>query len=156
MITRRQYRVNVCSIAILAIAWLATTGVSAGDYVPFPGKIEVNLVRVESAKDVVVSFETWPGFARETTIELPGIAIPTDSARADTCERDMAAKSRAFTQQFVSEAKMIYVQDMRMETSADTTVFADIMSDQGSLIRALQAKGLARPESVPAKTSWCK
>lgn len=147
---------TVRGIAILTVGLAMSSIASAADYVPFPGKIAVTLVRVETAKDIVVSFETWPGFARNTTIELPGIAIPHDSPQTDDCERQRAVKALAFTQQYFDEAKSIYVQDMRMETSADTTAFSDIISDQGSLTQALESQGLARSANVPAKTSWCR
>lgn len=126
------------------------------DYVPFPGKLPVTLVSVDSPKEVVVSFETWPGFRRNTTIVLPGIVVPVDTPQADACERELAAKALEFTQKFVDDAKQLYVQDMRMETSADATVLSDIITDHGSLTQALKAEGLARADSVPTETSWCK
>jgi hypothetical protein len=105
---------------------------------------------------VVISLETWPGFRRNTTIVLPGIAVPVDTPQATECEREKAAKALEFTQKFLGDAKKIFVQDMRMETSADESALSDIITDHGSLTQALKDEGLARADSAPADTAWCK
>ncbi|MBI1195239.1 MAG: hypothetical protein GC138_05285 [Gammaproteobacteria bacterium] len=155
---RKKIR-NTGLVRIMMLLFLGAGAPNAGagtDYVPFPGRIAVTPVRVETAKNVIVSFETWPGFSRNTTIELPGIAIPVDIPGADACERQRSVKALAFTRRFLAEAKAVYVQDMRMETSADSVVYSDLISDRGSLIRALETEGLARPAKVPPRLSWCK
>jgi len=43
-----------------------------------------------------------------------------------------------------------------METSADTDVVTAVYTEKGSLVQALQKKGLARSSSIDAKKPWCK
>jgi len=87
---------------------------------------------------------------------LPGIEIPRDTPQSDDCEREKAARVLDFSRQFIDEAKKVFVNDMRMETSASEEAFSDILTDKGSLIQALKKEGLARPDSVAPETSWCQ
>lgn len=125
------------------------------EYVPFPGKLAVKLLDVEAPNVIFVNFETWPGFPRSVHVVLPGIAVPEDTPQADDCERDKAARAMTFARQFVTEAGKLYVQDLRMETSADTDGYSDILTEHGSLSQALVKEGLARSDTVAPDTSWC-
>ncbi|HHJ17588.1 MAG TPA: hypothetical protein ENJ80_12900 [Gammaproteobacteria bacterium] len=137
------------SLALLA------SGMTFAEYVPFPGKLEVRLLDVVAPNVVFVNFEAWPGFPRSVQITLPGLAVPEDTPQSDDCEREKAARAAAFTRDFLADAKKIYVQDMRMETSADKEAVSPILTDKGSLASVLEKEGLARPDSVDPDTSWC-
>lgn len=126
---------------------------AAADYVPFPGKIRVTVVAVESPRDLVVSYETWPGFRRDTLIRLPGVVVPEPTAGSPACERELAARALAFTQGFIDDASRVWVQDIHMETSADPVGSSDVLTDRGSLKAALIEAGLARSES---DGPWCQ
>lgn len=154
MFSKNKHTVSGRAVMAIVIGCLYS-GLLAAEYVPFPGKLPVTLVSVDAANEVVVSFETWPGFRRNTTIVLPGIVIPEDTPQADACERERAARALAFTRAFFDHAGTLYVHDMRMETSADSSALSDITTDQGSLTQALKSEGLARADSVPADRSWC-
>ncbi len=132
------------------------SGLLLASYVPFPGKIEVKVVSIDTPSEITVSYETWPGFARNTAINLPGLEIPEDTPQADDCEREKAARALAFTRQFIDKAKKVFVKNMRMETSASEQAYSDIMTNQGSLSQALKTAGLARSDTVPPETSWCR
>ncbi len=135
---------------------LSASSLAMADYVPFPGKLAVNLITVEAANVVFVNFQAWPGYLRGVRVVLPGIAVPTDTAQASACERDMAARALAYTRRFVGEAHTLHVKDLRMETSADERGYSDLVSDRGSLSRALLEQGLARAGTLAADTPWCK
>lgn len=138
------------------LACLSVFSVQA-EYVPYPGRLPVAIQQVESAGAINVSLETWPGFRRSLTIVLPGIVIAGDRPRASACERELAAQALSYTRGFVEEAEQLYVNDMRMETSADTRAFSDLLDqDGGSLSRQLVERGLARPETIAADTPWCE
>lgn len=129
----------------------------AADFVPYPGKREVRLMGIEAPNVIVVNFDTdMVGFFRTIRIRLPGIEIPKDVPQADTCERELARKAIAFTRHYLASAKKIYVEDMRMQTSADEEAIAPILTNQGSLSEALKKQGLARPDTVASGLSWCK
>ena len=134
-----------CCIPLLALA----------EYVPFPGKLAVHLLEVEAPNIIFVNFETWPGFPRSVQVILPDTAVPEDMPQADSCEREKAQKALGFTRKFLAGTEKIYVKDMRMNTRADQQAYSDILTDKGSLSRALRKEGLARSDSVPADTSWC-
>ncbi len=125
------------------------------DYVPFPGRIPVTVVGVESPRDVVVSYETWPGFRRDTVVRLPGVVVPEDTPGSPPCERELAARALAFTRGFIDDASRVWIQDMRMETSADPVGYSDVLTDHGSLKAALTAAGLARSETHASGGGWC-
>lgn len=139
-----------------SVVGMLYAGVSMADYVPFPGKIRVEVVSVDAPDEILVNYETWPGFRRNTLIRLPGIEIPRDTPQSDDCEREKAARVLDFSRQFIDEAKKVFVNDMRMETSASEEAFSDILTDKGSLTQALKKEGLARPDSVAPETSWCQ
>lgn len=125
-------------------------------YVPYPGKLQANAVNVESARTVTVNLETWPGFARNFRVTIPGIDIPSDSASVPDCERELAARALAFSRERVLGAKALFVQDMRMESSAAEDALSPILTEQGSLAAQLIDAGLARLDSVDPKEPWCK
>lgn len=66
-----------------------------------------------------------------------------------------APRAMTFARQFVTEAGKLYVRDLRMETSADTDGYSDILTEHGSLSQALVKEGLARSDTVAPDTSWC-
>jgi len=150
----RENRKTTTVLAAGCLALLASTTLLA-EYVPFPGKIKVRLLDVMAPNVIFVNFESWPGFPRSIRVVLPGLAVPEDTPQADDCERDKAARALGFTRDFLSDAKEIYVQDMRMETSADEEATSPVLTDKGSLAAALQKEGLARPDSTDPETSWC-
>lgn len=144
------------ALAGIVVLVLSATA-SAVSFVPYPGKREVTLVRVEAPDLVFVTFNTDAiGFFRTLGIRLPGIAVAQDTPQADECERAAAKKALGFTREFLAGAKKIYVQDMRMENSADEEAVSPILTDKGSLSAALINEGLARPDSVDPSASWCK
>ncbi len=135
-----------CCVPLLALA----------EYVPFPGKLAVHLLDVQAPNVIFVNFETWPGFPRSVQVILPDTAVPEDTPQTDSCEREKAQEALDFTRDFLAYSEKIYVQDMRMNTSADQQAYSDILTDKGSLSQALKKEGLARSDSVPADTSWCQ
>jgi len=140
---------------ILAIS--LSTLAMAVEFVPYPGKREATLVRVEAPDRVVLTFNTdATGFVRSLAIRLPGIVVAQDTPQADECERAAAKKAMGFTEDFMVKAKKIYVQDMRMENAADLEAVSPILTDKGSLSAALIEEGLARPDTVDPDTPWCK
>jgi len=98
-----------CCVPLLALA----------EYVPFPGKLAVHLLDVQAPNVIFVNFETWPGFPRSVQVILPDTAVPEDTPQADSCEREKAQEALDFTRGFLAYSENIYVQDMRMNTSAD-------------------------------------
>jgi hypothetical protein len=144
---------NYKYMLIGALAMLCSS-VANADYMPYPGKITVNLVNVEAANIVVVGFETWPGFYRTFRVTLPNIEVPIVSASA--CETALANKAQAFTKTFVTDAKFLRVHDMMMQTSADNDARAHLYTEQGSLADALVKEKLARPSGVNSSIQWCK
>jgi len=139
--------------SLLSLLLFAT--LSAADYVPYPGRMMGKLVSVESPITVTLKMQTWPGFYRNFTITMPGIALPEDTTGAPDCQRELAAKAMGFTQGFLADAKKIIAPDMRMENSASDNAIAPILTDKGGLGDALIAEGLARPDSVDPSQPWC-
>jgi len=153
VIKKSRIRSRVIATSLMG---MLCSGIAMADYVPFPGKIKVDVVSIDAPDEILVNYETWPGFRRNTLIKLPGLAIPKDTPQSDDCEREKAARVMAFTQQYVGDAQKVFVNDMRMETSASEEAFSDILTDTGSLSQALKKEGLARADSVDPKTSWCQ
>jgi len=126
------------------------------EYVPFPGKLAVNVLDVQAPNVVFVNFEAWPGFPRSVRVILPGIAVPEDTPQAEDCEREKAALAIDFARQFVSGSGKIFVRNMRMENSNSEQAYSDILTYRGSLSQALKKDGLARADNVAPDTSWCE
>lgn len=150
---------RVCGWRLLtgALALTLSTMAFAVEFVPYPGKRLVTLVNVEAPNLVSVTFNTdETGFFRTLRIRLPGIVVAQDTPQADECERAAAKKALGFTQDFLAKAKKLYVQDMRMENSADEEAISPILTDKGSLSAALLKAGLARPDSIDPDAPWCK
>ncbi len=145
-----------CIPAGLLVCMLSATAL-AGTFVPYPGKREVTVARVEEPDLVFVTFNTdATGFFRTLGIRLPHLVVARDTPQSDACEREAAARALQFSRDFLAHAKKVYVQDMRMENSADEQAVSPILTDQGSLSDALVKEGLARPDSVDPDTPWCK
>ncbi|HHH44323.1 MAG TPA: hypothetical protein ENK49_09310 [Gammaproteobacteria bacterium] len=139
------------------LAFMLSATALAGTFVPYPGKREVTVARVEEPDLVFVTFNTdATGFFRTLGIRLPHLVVAQDTPQADECEREAAARALQFTRDFLERAKKVYVQDMRMENSADEQAVSPILTDRGSLSDALIQEGLARPDSVDPDTPWCK
>lgn len=146
------WRMMVCVLAITL-----STMAMAVQFVPYPGKREATLINVEAPNLIFVTFDTdATGFTRALRIRLPGIVIAKDTPQSDECERKAAQRAMSFTRDFLTSAKKIFVQDIRMENSADEEAFSPILTDKGSLSAALEKEGIARSDTVDPKTPWCK
>lgn len=145
---------SISAILISTLASMPVVNAETKAYAPFPGKIKVRLLSVESIAVVHVSLETWPGFSRNVRISLPNIQTP-DIGSLKACEQEMAIQALALTEQFLSEAKSISVQNMLMESSASEDALSNIYTDQGGLIEALKSEGFVRSNTTPIKTPWC-
>lgn len=144
-------------IATILLGFAFSSIAQAVTFVPYPGKREVTVARIEAPDLVFVTFNTdATGFFRTLGIRLPHIVVAQDTPQADVCEREAAKRAMRFTQDFLDSAKKIYVQDMRMENAADEIAISPILTDKGSLSEALIKEGLARPDSVDPDTPWCK
>ena len=153
MAVLRTYKVPVLA-GILSL--FSASLVYAAEFVPYPGKREATLVSVEAPDRVRLTFNTdATGFFRTLSFRLPGIVVAADTPQADECERAAAHRALGFTEKFLADADKIYVQDMRMQNSADEEAISPILTDRGSLSSALVKAGLARPDSVDPGTSWC-
>jgi endonuclease YncB( thermonuclease family) len=129
----------------------------ANAFVPYPGKREATLARVQAPNLVFLTFDTdATGFMRTLGIRMPGIVVAQDTPRADACEREAAARALGFVNEFLAGVKKIYVQDVTMENSADEEAVSPIITDKGSLSAAMIKEGVARPDSVDPTTPWCK
>jgi endonuclease YncB( thermonuclease family) len=148
-------RRDVCGIVATALLAFLSAAAAQSEYVPYPGRIEVKVSRVETPKVVRVRFETWPGFYRDFRVTLPGISVPKDSPGVQECERELGRKAMAFTQRFVTKAKAVYVVNMRMQDSSVKDGVARIDTSRGDLIEALQVEGLARPDDINTGEPWC-
>lgn len=157
MSKKNTFRVN---------SWRMLTGVLAAglsamalavEFVPYPGKREVTLVNVIAPNIIFATFDTdAAGFFRTLRIRLPDIVIARDTPQADDCEREAAQRALGFTQEFLANAEKIYIEDMRMQNSADEEGISPVLTDKGSLSVALQKEGIARPDSIDPDTPWCK
>ncbi len=154
---KKNVRTSRNWIVTALLACLLSSVAQAVTFVPYPGKREVTVARIEAPDLVFVTFNTdATGFFRTIGIKLPGLVVARDTPQADACEREAAKRALGFTQKFLDSAKKIYVQDMRMENTADEIAVSPILTDKGSLSAALIKEGLARPDSVDPDTSWCK
>ncbi len=157
MSKKNNFKVSGWRVLAGALALVLSTLTLAAEFVPYPGKRPVTLVSVEAPNLVVVTFNTdATGFFRTVGIRLPGIVVAQDTPQSDDCEREAAHRALSFTQDFLADAKKIYVQDMRMENSADEEATSPILTDKGNLSAVLIEEGLARPDSVDPDVSWCK
>lgn len=155
----RQKCFSMCGWRVLAGILTASLSMMAlaVEFVPYPGKREVTLVRIEAPDLVVVTFDTdAAGFFRTLGIRVPGIVVARDTPQADDCEREAAQRALGFTQDFLASADKIYIQDMRMQNSADEEGISPILTNRGSLSAALRKEGLARPDSTDPDESWCR
>ena len=126
------------------------------EYIPYPGKLAVNVLDVKASNMIYVSFEPWPGFARSVRIKLPDVVVPGEAPEIGECERELAFKALAFTKQFVS-VKKVYVKNMRMKTSTDEQAYSDILTSRGSLSEALIKAGLAiKKDKHLLNMPWCE
>jgi endonuclease YncB( thermonuclease family) len=157
MSKRNIFKLNGLRVLVGTLALALSTLALAAPFVPYPGKREATLVRVEAPNLIFVTFNTdATGFFRTLGIRLPGIVVAQDTPQADECEREAAKKAMGFTQAFLADAKKIYVQDMLMENAADEEAISPILTDKGSLSAALIKEGIARPDTVDPDVSWCK
>ena len=143
------------TLSITALS-IAATVVEAKPYTPFAAKLPAKLVGVKAASVISVEAETWPGFSRVFTITLAGIQVPRDTSAASLCERKLAKKALTFVEDFLADAQDIELRDMKMEHSAQQEAEADIGTRKGSLVQAMIGEGLARPDSIDPKKSWCR
>lgn len=153
-VKRTKIRKIVATIATGASLLLTSTLLFA-EYVPYPGKLEVNVLNVEAPNIIFVNFESWPGFPHSVRILLPGIVVPEDTPQAEDCEREKVLLAMAFTGDFLADADKVYVKDMHMETSASQEAISPILTNKGSLGPALVTAGLARADHIDASVSWC-
>jgi endonuclease YncB( thermonuclease family) len=153
-IKKHGWRVLTAGVALS----LSTLAPAAGvEFVPYVGKREATLVRVDAPDRIVVTFDSdMVGFVRTLAIKVPGIVVAQDTPRADECERAAAKRAMSFTEKFLADAKKIYVQDVRMTNAADDDGVSPILTDKGSLSAALIKEGIARPDTVDPDTPWCK
>jgi hypothetical protein len=139
------------------LAVTLSTMALADEFVPYPGKREATLSRVEAPNLIWLTFDTDAyGFFRTIRVRLPGIVVAQDTPQADECERKAAQRALAFTENFLADADKIYIQDMRMQNSADEDGISPVLTDKGSLSAALEKEGLARSDKIDAGVSWCK
>jgi hypothetical protein len=125
--------------------------------VPWPGKMPVRVVSIESPLLINITFESWPGFWLKFRINVPGIAVPEDTPQASDCERELAARAMTATEQFLKAAKQVYIHDMKVVTTTDPDGYAQISADPGGdLAAALKREGLARPDSIDPDQPWCE
>jgi hypothetical protein len=140
-----------------ALVLVVSTVALAETFAPYPGKREVTVARIEEPNLIFVTFNTdATGFFRTLGIRMPGIEIAQDRPQSDACEREAAARALGFVEDYLADAKKIYVQDMQMENSADEEAISPILTEKGSLSAAMIEEGVARPDSVDPDTSWCK
>jgi hypothetical protein len=157
MHANRTIRINRWRLLAGVLACAVSSAVLANSFVPYPGKREATLARVEAPNLVFLTFDTdATGFMRTLGIRMPGIVVAQNTPRADACERAAAARALGFVNDFLAGAKEIYVQDVRMENSADAEAVSPILTDKGSLSAAMIKEGVARSDSVDPDTSWCK
>lgn len=157
MSKKNTFRVNGWQVLAGVLAVSLSTMALAVEFVPYPGKREVTLVNVDAPNLIVVAFDTdAAGFFRTARVRLPGIVIAQDTPQADDCEREAAQRALGFTQQFLAAAGKIYIQDMRMQNSADEEGISQILTDKGSLSMVLQKEGISRSDSIDPDVPWCK
>jgi endonuclease YncB( thermonuclease family) len=157
MVSGKRLQPNSVRHLILALAVLLSNPAQAEPFVPYPGKREVTVARVEEPDLVFVTFNTdATGFFRTVGIRMPGIVVAKDTPQADQCEREAAARALGFVESFLAEAKTLHVQDMRMENSADDEAVSPILTDKGSLSAAMIKEGIARSDSVDPTMPWCQ
>jgi len=157
MSNNNSFRVNTWRLLTGVLAVSLSTMVIADEFVPYMGKREATLVRVDAPNLIVVTFDTDAiGFFRTIRVRLPGIVIARDTPQADDCEREAAQKALAFTQKFLADAEKIYIKDMRMQNSADEEGISPILTNKGSLSAALIKEKIARSDSVDSDVPWCK
>lgn len=143
-------------LVLLSAVWIdGHPARTESGYIPYPGQIEVRVLKVEAPNRVWVQFETWPGFYRKFRVTLPDIEVPEDSTRVPACERRLARKAKSFTENFLTQARHVYVLDMTMEDSASEEATAPILTERGNLAEALKARGLARSVQEARRHPWC-
>ncbi|HHO69755.1 MAG TPA: hypothetical protein ENK12_12060 [Gammaproteobacteria bacterium] len=141
--------------AVLASMFFTAAALAAA-FVPYPGKREATLVDVEAPARVVLSFNTdSTGFTRVLHVRPPGLVVARDTPQADECERRAAQKALQVTREFLTGARKLYVEDVRMENSADEDAVAEVLSDRGSLSQALIDAGVARRDGGRS-VDWCR
>ncbi len=156
MLSMTIFRTHKVSVLAGSLLVFSASLAYAAEFVPYPGKREVTLVSVEAPDRARVTFNTdATGFFRTLSIQLPGIVVAADTPQADECERAAAQRALGFTEAFLGGAEKLYVEDMRMENSADEEAVSALLTDQGSLSSALIKEGLARPDTVDPDQSWC-
>jgi len=154
MSIRNFFTHAVCIFAI-NVSPLVLPTANAETYAPYPGILAAKLVAVNSAANIVLSAETWPGFRRTFSISLAGIEAPQDKPGIEPCQRELAEQALEFVKKYLSDAARIEIHDMTMHTSAEQNVRADIHTEQGSLSEALLRQGLARPKVKGNNEPWC-
>jgi hypothetical protein len=157
MSRKNTFRVDGWRVLAGVLAAILSTMALAVEFVPYPGKREATLVNVEAPNLIVVTFDTdAAGFFRTLRVRLPGIVVAQDTPQADDCEREAAQRALAFTQKFLADAEKIYIQDMRMQNSADEEGISPVLTNKGSLSVVLQKEGIARSDSIDPDVPWCK
>ncbi len=157
MSKKKSFGVNALRLLTCILAVSLSTMAMADEFVPYMGKREATLVRVDAPNLIVVTFDTDAiGFFRTIRVRLPGIVIARNTPQADDCEREAAQKALAFTQKFLADAEKIYIKDMRMQNSADEEGISPILTNNGSLSAALIKEKIARSDSVDPDVPWCK
>jgi len=157
MSKKKPFRVNSWQVLAGVLAVSLSTMALAVEFVPYPGKREATLVRVDAPNLIVLTFDTdAAGFFRTIRVRLPGIVVARDTPQADDCEREAAHRALGFTQKFLADAKTIYIQDMRMQNSADEEGISPVLTNKGSLSAALENAGIARSDSISPDVPWCK
>ena len=132
-----------------------SSAVNAEKYAAYPGKLSVKIVSIRSASTIDVSAETWPGFTRIFSVSLSDIEVPQNNPDVKLCQRELAEKALEFVKEYLSDATRIEINNMTMQTSADQNVEADLITEKGSLSKALKSRGYARSIDSEQDEPWC-
>jgi len=121
----------------------------------YPGAYTAKILSVKGTNEIELLAYVWTGYPKNLVASLQGIAVPEINEKSPVCEKKIAEKGLAFTEEFLAKSKKVELHDIYMKDTSTRDGITTISTEEGSLATALINKGLARSSSVDKKTPWC-
>lgn len=137
------------NLTLFALAYFYLFGNIALAY----SQYDVELIKVIDGDTIKFKVHIWPGLTAQTNVRLLGVNTP-EKYRSSACEKKLALKATAFTQQWLLQSKQLYIFDVKKGKYAGR-MLARVSNGVESLSQALLNKGFAVTYLGGKRDPWC-
>ena len=136
----------------MLLGWLLPILTPAAAAVVY-GPYRANVVRVIDGDTVKMQLAISPGLTKTINVRVDGVNTPEKRTR-DKCEKTAGLAASAYVEQWLTNAAIITVRDVRNGKYAGRWL-GSISADGNDLATALIASGHGRPYHGGKRESWC-